>query len=218
MNTTKCEAHKIDTLVSGFRKFREHYYEQEPDLYRDQLSHGQNPRFAVVACSDSRVDPAIVLQTKPGDVFSVRNVAALVPPYETGGLYHGTSAALEFAVTGLKVEHIIIIGHAHCGGVAAMVQKQESGKDSGEFISSWTDLLGEAHEQALRLNPELSGDDLLRESERQAVRLSIKNLHTFPFISEAVKTGAVCLHGWYLNIFDGTLEAWNPESENFAPL
>ncbi len=93
----------IDTLLNGFRKFREIYYEKAPGLYRDQLSYGQNPRLAVVACSDSRVDPAIVLQTEPGDVFTVRNVAALVPPHEEGGRYHGTSAALEFAVEGLGV-------------------------------------------------------------------------------------------------------------------
>ena len=107
----------IDALLNGFRKSRKLYFEKTPDLYRDLLIHGQKPRFAVVACSDSRVDPAIVLQTKPGDIFAVRNVAALVPPYEQDGHYHGTSAALEFAVTGPGVDHIIVIGYAHCGGL-----------------------------------------------------------------------------------------------------
>ena len=97
----------ISVLLNGFRKFRELYYGESPSLYRDLIRHGQNPRFAVLACSDSRVDPAIVLQTEPGDIFAVRNVAALVPPFEEDGLYHGTSAALEFAVRGLHVEHII---------------------------------------------------------------------------------------------------------------
>ena len=123
----------IETLLDGFRKFREMYFEKAPGLYRDLLIHGQNPRFAVVACSDSRVDPAIVLQTEPGDIFAVRNVAALVPPREDDGHYHGTSAALEFAVSELGVDHIIILGHAHCGGVAAMVRKQESGVVGGTF-------------------------------------------------------------------------------------
>ena len=125
----------IETLLNGFRKFREIYFEKSPDLYRNLLSHGQNPRFAVVACSDSRVDPAIVLQAEPGDIFAVRNVAALVPPYEEDEHYHGTSAALEFAVMGLGVDHIIIIGHAHCGGGVAMVHKQEGGQESGQETS-----------------------------------------------------------------------------------
>ena len=209
----------IGILLNGFRKFRELYYQKSPNLYRDLIRHGQNPRFAVLACSDSRVDPAIVLQTEPGDIFAVRNVAALVPPFEEDGLYHGTSAALEFAVRELHVEHVIIIGHAHCGGVAAMIRKQEGGEDigagEGKFIGAWTDLLRGAHERALADNPELKGDALLSASERQAVRLSLDNLSTFPFIREAVAAGKLSLQGWYLNIFDGALEIWDPDSENF---
>ena len=208
----------IDALLNGFRKFREIYYEKAPGLYRDQLNHGQNPRFAVVACSDSRVDPAIVLQTEPGDIFAVRNVAAVVPPYEDAGHYHGTSAALEFAVKELGVDHIVIIGHAHCGGVAAMVRKQEGGKAGGKFITAWTDLLREARERALAAEPALDGDALLRASERQAVRLSLDNLTTFPFVREAVAAGDLRLHGWFLNIFEGALEAWNPDTETFERL
>ena len=208
---------EIGILLNGFRKFRELYYEKSPSLYRDLIRHGQNPRFAVLACSDSRVDPAIVLQTEPGDIFAVRNVAALVPPFEEDGLYHGTSAALEFAVRGLHVEHIIIIGHAHCGGVAAMIRKQEGGADvgagEGKFIGAWTDLLRAAHERALAENPELKGDALLSASERQAVRLSLDNLSTFPFVREAVAAGQLSLQGWYLNIFDGALEIWDPEGK-----
>ncbi len=208
----------IETLLDGFRKFREMYYEKSPDLYRDLLSHGQNPRFAVVACSDSRVDPAIVLQTEPGDIFAIRNVAALVPPYEEDGRHHGTSAALEFAVDGLGVEHIIVIGHAHCGGVEAMVRKQEIGAVAGSFIEAWTDLLREARERALAVDPELEGDALLGASERQAVRLSLDNLTGFPFVREAVAAGDLRLHGWYLDIFDGALEIWNPDAEMFERL
>ncbi|MDA0230519.1 MAG: carbonic anhydrase [Proteobacteria bacterium] len=210
---------EINILLNGFRKFRELYYGKSPSLYRDLIRHGQKPRFAVLACSDSRVDPAIVLQTKPGDIFAVRNVAALVPPYEEDGLYHSTSAALEFAVRGLHVEHIIIIGHAHCGGVASMIRKQQGGEelvyDGGTFIGAWTDLLRGAYERALTSNPELKGDALLSAAERQAVRLSLDNLSTFPFIREAVDAGELSLQGWYLNIFDGALEIWDPDSERF---
>ena len=205
-----------EILLNGFRKFRKLYYEKSPNLYRDLIKHGQNPRFAVVACSDSRVDPAIVLQAEPGDIFAVRNVAALVPPFEEDGLYHGTSAALEFAVRGLHVEHIIIIGHAHCGGVESMIHKQEGGEDKGMFIGAWTDLLRVARERALADTPGLEGDALLAASERHAVRLSLENLSTFPFIQEAIAAGELNLQGWYLNIFDGALEIWDPDRLAFS--
>ena len=208
----------IDTLLNGFRKFREMYFEKAPGLYRDMLSSGQSPRFAGVACSDSRVDPAIVLQTEPGDIFAVRNVAALVPPCEEEGHYHGTSAALEFAVTGLGVDHVIVIGHAHCGGIAAMVRGQEGGHVGGKFMAAWTDLLREARERALAADPGLDGDALLRASERQSVRLSLENLTTFPFVREAVAAGDLSLHGWYLNIYEGALEVWNPDAATFERL
>ena len=209
---------EIETLLNGFRKFRETYYEKAPGLYRDMVSQGQSPRFAVVACSDSRVDPAIVLQTEPGDIFAVRNVAALVSPCEGDGHYHGTSAALEFAVTELGVGHVIVIGHAHCGGIAAMVRKQEGGKIGGQFMAAWTGLLCEARERALAADPGLDGDALLGASERQSVRLSLDNLTTFPFVQKAMAAGDLRLHGWYLNIYESALEGWNPDTEAFERL
>ncbi len=125
---------------------------------------------------------------------------------------------MEFAVTELGVDHIIVIGHAHCGGVAAMVRKQEGGDVGGKFIAAWTDLLREARERALVADPELDGDALLGASERQSVRLSLDNLTTFPFVREAMAAGNLSLHGWYLNIFVGVLEIWNPETETFERL
>jgi carbonic anhydrase len=181
----------IETLLNGFRKFREMYFEKSPGIYQDLVSHGQNPRFAVVACSDSRVDPAIVLQTEPGDIFSVRNVAALVPPYEEDRHYHGT---------------------------AAMVHSQEGGPAGGKFISAWTNLLREARSRALAAEPKLDGDALLRASECQSVQLSLENLATFPFVREAMEAGNLNLHGWYLNIFEGALEIWNPDTGTFERL
>lgn len=210
-----CTHENVDPLIQGFKKFREQYFENEPELYRDELSHAQHPRFAVVACSDSRVDPAIVHQTSPGEIFTVRNVAALVPPCDKGAMHHGVSSALEFAVNGLGVEHIIIIGHAHCGGVAAMVRNQEKGEESGEFITPWTDQLSAAHKRALDDDPTLSGDDLLRASERYSVNLSLENLETFPFICDAVQAGRLRLHGWYFDFTDGVLETWNSDTAKF---
>jgi len=208
----------IDALLEGFRRFRETYFEETPALFRDKLRHGQSPRIAVVACSDSRVDPAIVLQAEPGDIFAVRNVAALVPPYEEGGLYHGTSAALEFAVEGLGVDHVIVIGHAQCGGIAAMNLRQAGGPAPGRFLAAWTDLLRESRERALAADPELDGDALQAAAERHAVRLSLENLTTFPFVRKALSAGGLTLHGWYLDIYDGTLDGWTPETETWERL
>ncbi|TNE58095.1 MAG: carbonic anhydrase [Alphaproteobacteria bacterium] len=205
-------------LTEGFRKFREIYFEKSPELFRETLRYGQNPKFAMVACSDSRVDPAIVFQTDPGDIFSIRNVAALVPPNEDQGLYHGTSAALEFAVTGLKVEHIVIMGHAHCGGVEAMVRRQEGEVVGGKFLGQWTDLLVKARERALSEDGTLEGRALLRAAERQGVKLSLQNLMTFPFVSEAVAQGTLQLHGWYLDIAEGALEYFDGAKDTFVPL
>ena len=129
----------IAKLITGFKAFRDGRFQDQRAAYQALVNQGQKPKVAIFACSDSRVDPAIVLQADPGDLFIVRNVANLVPPHERAGHFHGTSAALEFAVTGLGVDHIIIIGHAHCGGIAAMVRKQESGVVGGTFITAWTD-------------------------------------------------------------------------------
>lgn len=208
----------IEALLEGFRRFRETYFEENPVLFRDKLRHGQSPSIAVVACSDSRVDPAIVLQAEPGDIFAVRNVAALVPPYEEGGLYHGTSAALEFAIEGLGVSHVIVIGHAQCGGVAAMNVRQAGGPAPGRFLSAWTELLRAARERALAADPDLDGAALQAAAERQAVRLSLENLATFPFVRAALSAGELSLHGWYLNIYDGTLHAWTTGTETWERL
>lgn len=207
-----------DALLNGFRKFRDTIYGKNPDRYRNLLTGGQHPRFAVVGCSDSRVDPAIALQTEPGEIFAIRNIAALVPPYEDDGRHHGTSAALEFAVRVLEVNHIIIIGHAQCGGVANMIRMQEGGESGDTFISTWTGLLHHASERALLEDPGLEGEALQAASERQAVLVSLDNLIAFPFVRDAVAAGTLSLHGWYLNIFEAELEAYNPETGTFEPL
>jgi carbonic anhydrase len=208
----------IDDLIAGFGRFRREYFEGNPDLYRDLVTRGQSPRVAVVACADSRVDPAIVLQAQPGDIFAVRNVAALVPPCEEDSSYHGTSAALEFAVTGLGVRHVVVIGHAHCGGIAAMIRKQSGGKAGGRFIARWTALAAEAHDRAVAENPGVADAALQGACEHHAVRLSMENLMTFPFVREGVAAGTLFLHGWYLDIGEGVLEAWKPDEGRFVRL
>jgi len=203
-------------LLDGFRRFRAHYFEAAPALYRDRLSRGQAPRFAVVACSDSRVDPAILLQAEPGDIFTVRNVAALVPPYRDDTPC-AAAAALDYAVTSLHVEHVIVIGHARCGGVAAMVRAHD-GEEADGPVAAWTDQLRDARARALTADPGLAGEALLRAAERQAVCLSLDNLANYPFVRAAVTAGNLRLHGWYFDLVEGALEIWNPDRGAFERL
>lgn len=212
----------IKKLVDGFNDFRTRYFSERQSLYRRLVSQGQKPKVAVIACADSRVDPAIVLQVEPGDIFAIRNVANLVPPFEIDAegdvSYHGTSAALEFAVEILNVEHIVVFGHAHCAGIQAMVDNQQRGIVAGRFIQAWTAIAAQAFHRAKSINPDVSGEALARCCERQAVLVSLENLMTFPFIQEKVDAGTLDIHGWYLDIAEGELKAYNPNTRAFEPL
>jgi len=192
-----------DSLIDGYRRFREGYYREHREQL-EALAGGQSPRIAVVSCCDSRVDPGIVFDAQPGELFVIRNVANLVPPCESEGIYHGTSAALEFAVTGLEVEHIVVLGHAQCGGVRALVDQHRRGLvRTDDFVERWVsiaypclDAIGVADESAERL----------REVEQEVVRLSLDNLRTFPWIAERVAAGRLTLHGWYYDLATSTIE------------
>ena len=212
----------IRKLVEGFRAFRSHYFKDHQSLYRQLVSQGQKPKVAVVACADSRVDPAIVLQVEPGDIFAIRNVANLVPPYEEdedGDVsYHGTSAALEFAVTVLGVEHVVIFGHAHCAGVQAMIDGQRGKTVVGRFIPAWTSISAKAYHRAKEAKPNAEGAELARCCERQGVLVSLENLMTFPFIKEGVDAGTLEVHGWYLDIAEGELSEYDPDKREFLQL
>lgn len=209
----------INKLIFGFTSFRERYFSERKDLYRRLVREGQKPKIAMIACADSRVDPAIVLQADPGDIFAIRNVANLVPPFEeevAGEIsYHGTSAALEFAVEQLGVEHVVVFGHAHCSGVKAMVSGREGTPVAGRFVPAWTSIVDKAYTMAKTKNPAAEGDELDRCCERQAVLVSLENLMTFPFIRERVEAGTLEIHGWYLDIAEGELAHYNPAKDQF---
>ena len=209
----------INKLIFGFTSFRERYFSERKDLYRRLVREGQKPKIAMIACADSRVDPAIVLQADPGDIFAIRNVANLVPPFEEAGddkiSYHGTSAALEFAVEQLGVEHVVVFGHAHCSGVKAMVNGRQGSPVAGRFVPAWTSIVDKAYTMAKAKNPTAEGDELDRCCERQAVLVSLENLMTFPFIRERVEAGSLEIHGWYLDIAEGELAHYNPEKDQF---
>jgi carbonic anhydrase len=207
---------KLD-LIDGFRKFRRKYFVLEKDLYLNLSSEGQSPKTLLIACSDSRVDPAILLSTEPGDLFVIRNVANLVPPYEEGGGHHGTSAAIEFAVNVLKVENVIVLGHAQCGGIAALAAGP-SQADQGTFVRKWMNIAGEAREEALKQVSIHDFKKFCHCCELEGVKISIKNLKTFPFIQKRLDDGNLSLSGWYFDLEDGKLWEYSEKGNKFIEL
>ncbi|OWK32729.1 carbonic anhydrase [Sphingomonas mucosissima] len=202
-------------LVAGYSRFREHGWAQERERWAN-LAEGQSPKVMVIACSDSRADPATVFDTSPGEIFVVRNVANLVPPFETGGGRHGVSAALEFAVTQLKVQEVVVMGHGMCGGVHASLTSRfvDSTPGEGGFIAHWIDLLDEARDRVMAEHG--TGDDAARALELETVRVSLANLRTFPFVQEAESVGQLTLHGAWFSIKEGVLWVMNEEGR-FSP-
>ena len=188
----------IEKLIEGFRSFRKIYYEDQPKFYRALVEKGQSPDIMVIACSDSRVKPSIIANAEPGELFVVRNVANLVPPYQPGSHYHGTSAAIEFGVRDLAVKHIIVLGHSHCGGIKCLCEGYAN-TNQHEFIEDWMQILAPA------LDESLTGEDQLRRVERQAVNVSLSNLITFPWVKRRVEEGSLTLHGWLFDLEAGAL-------------
>jgi carbonic anhydrase len=204
-------------LLTGYQRFRGTDWRRQRERWAE-LSEGQSPKVMVIACSDSRVDPAQIFDTRPGEMFVVRNVANLVPPFEPDNRYHGVSAALEFAVTQLEVEELVVMGHGFCGGCAAALTGQfhHAGQGEGHFIAHWTDMLAEAGEEIRAKHPELDRAAFL-EMEHAGVRLSLRNLRTFPWVSEREAAGRLKLHGAYFAIADGILHILDEASGEFAP-
>ncbi len=205
----------VAKLTAGFKKFRDDGFEEKRATYEALVDRGQNPKVALIACSDSRVDPATVLQADPGDLFVVRNVANLVPPHERDGHYHGTSAALEYAVEHLEVGHLIVLGHAHCGGIRSMFAKTGEGSEGNQFVLPWMSLVRSAYLRVQGTMPHASEDEKARVCEQSAVLVSLENLMTFPSIRERVGDGRLHLHGWYIDIRSCTLHIYDPVQQRF---
>ena len=203
----------IDKLVAGFRAFRVKYFEQRPALF-EGLAGGQRPEVLVIACSDSRVDPAILLNAEPGELFVVRNVAALVPPYQPDEHYHGTSAALEFAVRDLEVGHVVVLGHSSCGGMTALSRSLSGDPPPREFIGAWVAITETAAPDCAHHGDAGGGS---RRLEEAAVRTSIANLRTFPWVADAEAAGRLRLHGWWFDLDGGALFAMD-RTGTFTPL
>jgi carbonic anhydrase len=204
-------------LIEGFKRFRARHFTHEDALYKQLATQGQTPRVLVVACCDARVDPAIVLDCAPGDLFVIRNVANLVPPSETLAGHHGTSAALEYGVRNLNVEHVIVLGHARCGGIRTLVETGGA-HNPDSFIDDWMDLVEEARASISRDMPHATLDEKLHACEQRALLISLENLMTFSWIRERVTNGTLSLHGWYFDIEHGQMLEYNAQSNTFEAL
>ncbi len=193
----------LEKLLKGHQRFKDGYYKQNRERLK-ALAEKQTPEIAMVSCCDSRVDPSILFDLEPGDIFIVRNVANLVPPYEIKGEYHGTSAALEFAVTGLAVKQIIILGHANCGGIRALIEENNDIKKDG-FINNWIQIAASAKKEVLARADLETVEQQIDACEKTAIRYSIINLMTYPWIKQRVEDGVLELIGCYYDLHSGEL-------------
>ncbi|MFM6853702.1 MAG: carbonic anhydrase [Sphingopyxis sp.] len=216
--TNEPEISGYTDLIAGYRRFRDQDYQQERTRWQE-LSEGQSPRVMVIACSDSRVDPAQIFDTRPGEIFVVRNVAALVPPFETTPGHHGVSAALEFAVQVLKVEVIVVMGHGRCGGCEAAFTQSLHGAAPGEggFIADWISLLDGVRDDVSAAHGTEANRPALRAMEMAAVGVSLANLRSFPCIRAKERSGDLSLVGAYFAISDGVLHIMDEQTGAFAP-
>lgn len=206
----------VQDFIAGFKEFQQGWVGPDAELY-EHLKKGQNPRALLIGCSDSRVDPAILTRCAPGDLFVVRNVANLVPPCEHDASYHGVSAALEYAVCHLQVEHIIVMGHSQCGGIRALMEGSLLQKKDS-FIGKWVSLGIKAKERVLSRLPGKSFELQVKACERTAILLSLENLMTFPWLQARVEQGRLALHGWYFDMETGSLSGYCTASKSFEVL
>ena len=200
----------IDQLLQGFQQFRQQYFGNDTALYL-KLKDGQAPNTLMIACCDSRVDPAILTNCQPGELFTLRNVANLVPPSDHDD--HTVSAALAFAVTGLKVENIIVMGHSYCGGIKALWEGAHS--DAHQFIHSWVSIAEPAKDWVKRECKHVDKEAQLVACEQRSIVGSLANLMTFDFVAQGVTSGKLNIHGWYFDIATGHLSCFDPNTGQF---
>ena len=203
-------------LIDGYGAFTSGRLQSEQDRYRELAEHGQTPEIMVIGCCDSRVSPEVIFDARPGELFVVRNVANLVPPYEQDGKYHGVSAALEFGVGVLKVKHIVILGHAHCGGVRAYAEDAEP-ISPGDFIGRWMSLMAPAAAK-VGARGSMARADYLERMEQASIVNTLDNLMTFPRLRKLVERGEVVLHGAYFGVAKGELSVLDRATGEFRPV
>ncbi len=197
----------MEHLIEGYRRYRAVAWPALKAIHA-RLAEGQSPRTLVIACCDSRVDPATIFDAAPGELFVIRNVANLAPPFEEGGGYHGTSAAIEFAVEGLEVDTILVLGHAQCGGVAAALARET--RDVGSFLDAWVGLLDVA-----KARVQTTAENAATALEYESIKVTMENLRTFPFVARRLAAGRLKLSGARYGIADGRLEVYDPVTDAF---
>lgn len=205
----------LDKLLDGYRAFMAGGFAADAERYRDLEAHGQSPSTMIIACADSRVDPATIFNAGPGELFVIRNVANVVPGYAPDGRAHGVSAALEFAVKVLRVSNIVVMGHAQCGGIKALLMDEKNTDGIGEFVAPW---MANSREILDRVMTHSAGQDMatiLEQMEEENIRLGLANLMSFPWIAEPVNAGRVALHGMHFGIAQGRLTRLDPETNRF---
>ncbi len=207
-----------ENLADRFRRFKQRHFLPNAEQYEELATYGQTPEAMIISCSDSRVDPETIFGAMPGELFVVRNVANLIPPYETGGKFHGVSAAIEFAALNLRIKHLIVMGHSGCGGVKAALDQSAAIQTESQFISRWMSMLDEARLSVLASHQTRPHAEKQRALEKEGVKTAIKNLRTFPFISQLEDKGRLSLHGAYFDIATGTLSVLNHSRNEFFPL
>ncbi len=209
---------KIDDLIKGNKKFREVRFPKYKEDLKTLVENGQTPEILFIGCSDSRVTPDLVLDTKPGDMFILRNVGNFVPPFSSNSDFHGSSAVIEYAVSILNVKHIIICGHSHCGACKSLYEEIPDG-DELIHVKSWLELGKRAKEYTLLAIPDRSNKELLyRTTEKISIVHQLENLITFPEVAKRVEEGTLSIHGWYYDIEDGSIEFYDGESCGFKAL
>ena len=231
MNSSDTDQHEacnpapssLEPFLKAVQNFKTRFYKDQPEMMQNLLHYGQKPKALMIACCDSRVDPALLVDADPGDLFVVRNVANLVPPYHIGGAPDSIGTAIEYAVRDLKVGHIVIMGHAHCGGIKALLNMSSGEKLERDFIGSWVSIAQQAcHlDASSSKNGKLSLEQLKDYPylvERSAIAGSIANLLTYPWIKTAVETSQLVLHGWWFDLESGDLWIIDQENGHFMPV
>lgn len=193
-------------ILEGYSEFRDKYAHGDASVMKLLSSYGQSPEVMVIACCDSRVDPALILQCDPGDLFVVRNVANIVPPYEKDDSHHGTSAALEFAICFLKVKHLVLLGHSQCGGIQALLSKEKG--IHNDFIDNWVSVIERDHDCTRDVD----------EFAKLAIHQSSDNCLGFPWIQEKVEKGELTIHQWFFDIKEGQIYQYSQEQQEYLPL
>jgi carbonic anhydrase len=206
--------HDITKFLTGFRRFQQQCLSNDGELL-DQLRQGQSPKVLMIACCDSRVDPALLTDSGLGELFIIRNIASIAPPYEPGGGFHGVSSAIEYAVRHLKVDHIVVLGHRQCGGVKALL---DGCGPQDEFIDKWVGILDPARQLAMSKHADDEPAVRERACEQASVLVSLRNLLTFPWIKERFEDGTLLLHGWYFDLETGELLSYHADTKQFETL